>query len=181
LPLASILAVMTGVAQPPNQPVKAPRFENYPVSNIYQGPVKPPNFGNPRQYHGTDFSCFGGDAAGYSYAKVRANFAGHFVIDGCSCGTGCHYLYMWDALTGKFFRDFPAMPIDVGPFSDGATTSFPDYKGEEYRIDSSLLIVDGCVEETCDCGKRYYMWTGRQFKLILKHKTIPPPSPSCRK
>jgi hypothetical protein len=170
---ATLLAVAAAFAQ---APVKAPRFEDYGVSSIYRGPVKPPHLGDPKQYDEVELHCFGGDSPDHSYASVRANFAGHFVIDACTCGSGCHYLYMWDALTGKFYRNFPAMPIDVGPFSDGVTTTRPDYKGEEYRLDSSLLIVEGCVEDTCDCGTRYYNWSGSRFKLILKQPTVPPPS-----
>jgi hypothetical protein len=177
LPVAAFLATATSVAQAPQQPVKPPRFEDYGVSNIYRGPVKPPYLGDPKQYDEVELHCFGGDSAEYSYAQVRANFAGHFVIEACTCGSGCHSLYMWDALTGKFFRNFPAMPIDVGP---GVTTSgWPAYAGEVYRLDSSLLIVDGCVEDTCDCGRRYYNWNGSKFNLILKQATIPAPPPSC--
>jgi hypothetical protein len=42
------------------------------------------------------------------------NFAGHFVIDACTCGSGCHYLYMWDAVSGKFYQRLPPGVIDGG-------------------------------------------------------------------
>jgi len=120
--------------------------------------------------------CFG-DAAAYGNEQV--NFAGHFVIGTCTCGSGCHYLFMWDALSGKVYLKLPSMPIDVGPFGIGVIAPPIESTGEEYRLDSSLLIVEGCVEDTCDCGRRYYNWNGRQFKLILKRTTRMPPE--CRK
>jgi hypothetical protein len=104
------------------------------------------------------------------------NFAGHFVIDACTCGSGCHYLYMWDALSGKVYLNFPSMPIDVGPYGDGVVSPRITYKGEEYYVNSSLLILEGCVEQTCDCARRYYNWNGSQFRLILTEPTRMPPS-----
>jgi len=83
----------------------SPRFGAYPVAKIYRGSVKPPDFGNPGRFEGTDLRCFGGEASEYSGAHV--NFAGHFVLSACTCGTGCHYLFMWDAVTGKFYQRVP--------------------------------------------------------------------------
>lgn len=151
----------------------SPSFGDYRVSKIYRGPVMPPLFGSLEQYHGTDRRCFDGDLV--EYTKEAVNFAGHYVIDACSCGTGCHYLYMWDALTGKVFLKFPSMPIDIGPFGLGVLASPVEYRGEEYRLDSSLLIVEGCIEETCDCSRRYYKWSGSEFKLIERERTRVPP------
>jgi hypothetical protein len=80
--------------------------------------VKPPDFGKRDQYEGTDLRCFGIDPA--AYAKHEVNFAGHYVLDACTCGSGCHYLLMRDAMTGKFYQQVPPGVIDVGPYeSDG--------------------------------------------------------------
>ena len=74
------------------QSVKLPRFQDYRVSSVYLGPVKPPRVGNLDQYSGTDLRCFGGDLQ--RYAEEQVNFAGHFVVGTCTCGSGCHNLYM---------------------------------------------------------------------------------------
>ena len=76
---------------------------------------------------------------------------------------------MWDAATGRFYERVPPGVIDVGPY-DWRPPQSPGivYQGEQYRPDSSLLIVEGCVEDTCDCANRYYQWTGSRFKLILR-------------
>jgi len=147
-------------------------FEDYPVTRIYKGRVKPPAFGNPDQYGGTDLRCFTDPEL---YATERVNFAGHFVIESCTCGSGCHYLFMWDAMTGKLYARLPPGVIQVGPFgAEGPATSLT-YKGEQFHKDSSLLIVDGCVEDTCDCATRYYVWNGAQFKLISRQPVRMPP------
>lgn len=172
--VTSIFAILV-IVPASAQRTKPPRFEDYRVSNIYKGEVKGPEFGNLNQYSGTDLRCFGGDPA--DYAKEPVNFAGHFVVQACTCGSGCHYLYMWDASSGKVYESFPAMPIDVGPF--GRSPSPVEYKGEEYRLDSSLLIIEGCIEDTCNCARRYYKWTGRQFRLILR-ASVPMP-PECKR
>ena len=147
-------------------PSRPPRFGDYRVAKFYAGKVEPPHFGDPSQYSGTDVRCFGADPA--EYEKLPVNFAGHYIIGTCSCGTGCRYLFLWDAASGKFYRDFPFGPIDVGPFDVGVIASPVEYKGEQFRKDSSLLILDGCVEDTCDCATRYYKWTGNQFVLVFR-------------
>lgn len=145
-----------------SQATGVPRFQDFSVASVYSGPVRPPDFGNPDQYVGTDIRCFGGDPQ--EYAGNRVNFAGHFVIGTCTCGSGCHYLFLWDAQTGKFYRKFPFGPINVGPYSGSGAPI--EYKGEEYRADSGLLVVNGCFEEKCSCATRYYRWLGTEFRLV---------------
>jgi hypothetical protein len=102
------------------------------------------------------------------------NFAGHFVIGTCSCGSGCHYLFLWDALTGKFHERVPPGVINIGPYVAGAGKAPIEYKGEQYRPDSALLIVEGCIGDTCDCAIRYYRWNGRRFILIQRARSKVP-------
>jgi hypothetical protein len=146
---------------------RVPRFEYYRVSGVYQGESIPPQFGNLSQYEGAELRCLGGDA---DYSREHANFAGHFVVESCTCGTGCYFLFMWDALNGKlFYREIPFHAINVGPYSEsGRPSPAIVYRGEQYRLDSTLLIVEGCLGEACDCATRYYRWNGSQFQLILK-------------
>lgn len=152
---------------------KPPSFEEYPVAKVHKGAVIPPNFGPLNQYSGTDLRCFGSPPV--TYTAMHVNFAGHFVMRTCSCGSGCHYLFLWDAHNGKVYRDLPFPPINVGPYGAGGTTRPVQYAGEQHRADSSLLILDGCFEETCDCARRYYVWSGDQFKLIRRDSARLPP------
>ena len=158
------------------QKTAAPTFADHRVAEVYSGVVTPPNFGSLDQYSGTDARCFGQDPS--FYKAMRVNFAGHFVVSTCSCGTGCHYLFLWDAVTGTVYQNFPFHSINVGPYDVGRTNAPVTYSGEQYRADSSLLIVDGCLEGTCDCTKRYYRWSAGRFTLIRRLRDRLPPS--CR-
>ena len=164
LPRLLLLSLLPTLA--PCQSSKLPRYEDYRVSNVYRGPVKPPKFGDLSQYYRTDIRCFGRDPAEYAENR-QANFAGHFVIDTCTCGTGCHYLFMWDALTGKFYPHFPFGSIDINGYDD-EKGDHVDYKGEQYRVDSTLLVVEACLEQTCDCATWYYSWNGTSFRPVAK-------------
>jgi hypothetical protein len=149
----------------------APKFQDYPVASVYRGPTKAPIFGGQSQYSGTDLRCFGGDPS--EYRQMRVNFAGHFVIDTCTCGSGCHYFFVWDAMTGKVYLDRPLGSINVGPY--GTAPHMITYAGEQYRPDSTLLVVNGCRGETCDCGTWYFGWKDGKLDLIHKQATKRPP------
>jgi hypothetical protein len=153
------------------QPVNPPSFKDYRVARVYRGRVKPPEVGNLDNYSGTDLRCFGGAPA--EYVKERVNFAGHFVIG--TCRKRLPLSVFWDVLTGRFYPHFPFGPVNVGPYGLGESLPPVEYKGEEYRVDSSLLVVEGCIEGTCDCATRYYALNGKQFKLVLRRPVRMPP------
>jgi hypothetical protein len=151
---------------------RIPTFTDYRV-DTYEGAVKQPDFGRLEQYSGIDLRCFGGDPAAYS--ALRVNFAGHFVLAACSCGSGCHYLFLWDAESGKVYRDFPFGSINVWPYGSAARLAQAEYAGEQYQADSNLLVLDGCFEGTCDCAKRYYVWNEMRFRPIFRQQDRLPP------
>ena len=159
------------------QSSRVPRFEDYPVQSIYRGPVKLLHLDDPNRYaDSAEGRCVGGEAPP-GYVPGPVNFAGHFVVETCTCGSGCYSLYLWDAITGKFHGFFPSSgAIDVGPYGIGQVSPPVTYKGEEFHANSTLLILEGCIEDTCDCGRRYYNWSGKEFKLILRQPTRMPPS-----
>jgi hypothetical protein len=163
-----LIALTLLVILPCGQSAKLPSFGDYPVVEIYSGDVKLPDFGDPGEYRGTDLRCFQNPG---DYTGEQVNFAGHFVIAACRCGSGCHYLFMWDAQTGELYRRFPFGPINIGPYVAGAGVQNLEFKGEQHHPDSALLIVDGCIEDTCDCATRYYHWNGKQFKLIQRQRS----------
>ena len=61
-----------------------------------------------------------------------------------------------------------------------------DFKGLEYRVNSSLLIADGCPGDAAstdadfekNCGTRYYKWDQSRFVLIAN---VPAPAAFRRK
>ena len=162
--LASLLACAIPALYGQARPSRVPRFEDYRVS-VHKGKVAAPAFGDPTQYTGTDLHCFGPDRP---HNAEIANFAGHFVIGTCSCGSGCRYLFMWDTRTGKLYRDLPLGAFNVGPYRAADRRSPIEYSGESFRPDSRLLIIDACTEGTCDCGRKFYLWTGDRFRMVTK-------------
>jgi hypothetical protein len=169
--LASVLACAVSALYAQGRPTRLPRFEDYRVS-VYAGRVASPAFGNPAQHTGTDLRCFGPNRP---RGADKPNFAGQFVVDKCSCGSGCHYLFMWDTRTGRFYRNLPLGAFNVGPYQGDNRSSPVEYSGESFRPDSRLLIIDACREDTCDCGKHYYVWTGDTFRMLMKTVSRIPP------
>jgi hypothetical protein len=96
------------------------QFERYPVTEVYRGPVRMPDF------QGRDR-----DAKDYrtqirNGIKEGPNFAGRYKVIQFGCGTGCTFVYVADVSTGRVY-------------------SFP-HGGEddqelrlEYRISSNLI------------------------------------------
>ncbi len=176
VPLCWVVAVSIGTQG--GFAAQSPRFDDYPVTHLFRGEAKSPQFDDLKQYGYAEMRCFGGDPADYSRS---ANFAGHYVVESCTCGSGCHFLFMWDAISGKlFYREIPFGAINVGPHSQSSSRAPPVvYRGEEYRLDSALMIVQACFGEDCNCATRYYKWTGSRFDLVSKQAVRMPPD--CEK
>jgi hypothetical protein len=94
-------------------------------------------------------------------AGERPNFAGHFILADCGCGTLCHDPAIVDATTGRvcFLHDFD----EYAP----ATYTF--------RLDSRLLIVnppedgpgiDGGTETPDWYLPEYWVWDGTRFHRL---------------
>jgi hypothetical protein len=94
------------------------------------------------------------------------NFAGHYVVAGWGCGTGCISGAIIDARTGNVFWPVQLYALSVG--YDGR-----DYVGKpvEYRKNSRLLIIRGSPgvkdnDAEKPAGDYYYEWKGNTLKLI---------------
>jgi len=163
----------------------APSFSKYPARSVYKGKVSPPRFRkglNPGDapFPDGDPHC-GWDNDGFFgryYGAMKPNFAGNYIIKGCTCGSGCHYLLMWDARSGEVVRNLPVGTIDVGPYVQ--ETPVINYTGERHRVDSNLLVLEGCFDqethpERRDCARYFYVWTKQgKFELLSKESTRVP-------
>ena len=95
------------------------------------------------------------------------NFAGHFVIAGWGCGTGCVSGAIIDARTGSVFwpEQFNAFGVLYG---DGNYADPP----VEYKTNSRLLIIHGIPGEATDdapskpAGDYYYEWKNDRLHQI---------------
>ena len=102
-------------------------------------------------------------------AKENPNFAGSFVVEEISCGTGCRYIAVLDGNSGAVFTRMPfsSLIVDVN-FEEESESK---YKALEYRVSSRLLIADGWFDTTSETNRgylarNYYEWTGHHFRLL---------------
>ncbi len=106
-----------------------------------------------------------------TYAFGRGvNFAGHYIVAGWGCGTGCTNAAIIDARNGNVFWPDQFMNIDAS-YGDGYSE-----KQLDFRKNSRLLIIHGrpgSRDENAPVkpsGDHYYEWKNNRFRLL---KVIP--------
>jgi hypothetical protein len=101
------------------------------------------------------------------------NFAGHYVVAGWGCGTGCISGAIIDARTGNVFwpEQFNALSVWYGE------SEYAD-KPVDYRKNSRLLMITGVPGQKDDdalakpSGVYYYEWKNNRLRQI---KFVPKP------
>jgi hypothetical protein len=99
------------------------------------------------------------------------DFAGHYIVAGWGCGTGCIYSGVIDTRTGIVY--FPIELAGLGvAFNE---TEYVD-KPLEYRKNSRLLILrgsPGVMDNEADkpIGTYYYQWSNNRLRLVKFVKT----------
>ncbi len=174
--LALAFCVWVCSAQP-SDPIthdRTPRFEDFKVKARFKGiPAKPrftaPPELRPNQQLSENDSLPDADAryreAVEFDARRGTNFAGRYTIAKWSCGTGCSSNVVVDAGTGELYREVPYATLDL---------TGTKYTGLSFRVDSSLLIVEGCLDtdedqdHTPECSRSYYNWVAPRFVLLRK-------------
>jgi hypothetical protein len=167
----SAFAQGDGTSQP--QLKNPPRFEDYPVTEVFKGKSVQPVFTTPeerrfetviRQGVGKGWGVFDG-ATGIEISHPSPNFAGHYTLIMFGCGASvlkdCLMAAIVDAKTGQIFAlpslDPPSQMPHFGIFAEFTTEhppfSFHSAEGSrfdpsqspfEYRVNSSLLIAKVC-------------------------------------
>lgn len=131
-----------------------PKFVDYPADLIFKGtPVAVNLSSNPIGQTFKTVLTRG--------AKKGPNFAGHYTVVDWGCGSSCQSFAIIDAETGKIF-----------------TVSFPSENGQEYQLNSRLLIVnplnDVAVSDYEGAPEwiraKYFEWTGTELKLLKVYK-----------
>jgi hypothetical protein len=149
-----------------------PQFETYPVTSIFREKPALPIFAKGQGGFRTEIR---------KAAEKGPNFSGHYTIAEWGCGSGCISFAIVDAVSGRLKYPVPFVGLGI-PYMGTATGR--NYKGLEYRLNSSLLIADGCPENEDstdadfekDCGTRYYKWDDKQF-LLIRTVAVPPAPP----
>lgn len=157
LPLTAVclLLVVSGAfAQTP----RTPRFEQYPAK-VEKARVKAIDF--KRNPDAKTFRTRLSEAI-----REGVNFAGHYVVAGWGCGTGCISGAIIDARTGNVY-----WPIEFNALS--VWYSGDSYADEPvaYRKDSRLIVISGSPGvkdggQDKPQGKYYYEWKGNRLHLI---------------
>ena len=144
------------------QPGRVPKFGQYPVT-VEKARVKAINFKkNP------DARTF---RTRLSEALARGvNFAGHYIVTGWGCGTGCTNAAIIEARTGDVIWPDQFANIDAS-YGEG-------YSNEqlEFKKNSRLLIIHGRPGSRNEnakipsSGDHYYEWKGNRLHLL---KSVP--------
>ena len=137
---------------------KTPQFSKYPAT-VEKARVKSIDFKNNPEAR-TFRTRLG-------YALDRGvNFAGHYIVTGWGCGTGCTNGAIIEARTGDVIWPDQFMNIDA-TYGDG-------YSDEqlEFKNNSRLLIIHGRPggrdenAKTPPSGDYYYEWKNNRFRLL---------------
>lgn len=139
------------------EPASAIPFSQFAVHKIYKDGPKAINF--PKSWRPWRNRIWNAAARG-------PNFAGRYTIAVWECGHSCAQAVMVDLSTGKPYR----LPFETLEMPDSGRES-SDFRGIDYRVDSRLLVADGCPipygqKTPSECGTRYYEWNGRGYKQL---------------
>jgi hypothetical protein len=131
---------------------RLPRFEDYPVREVYHGRPAPVDLSSSPDARRFRTVLREG-------ARRGPNFAGHYTVVEWGCGSNCHVYGIVDARTGRVW---------ITPWAANL--------GAEYRLDSSLFVIDPrhmWVEAYGDAAPEafkpstvYYRWTGTHLVKV---------------
>src|ERR1051325_4905066 len=140
----------------------APRFEDYPVREIYKGPVAAVRLDSKR--------------ARMFRTRLREdsrggpNFGGRYTVVVWGCGTGCAQMGVVDSKTGRVYFP-PVEDMDIPDLEDA------DVRARWFRLDSRLLVV---TQNHYDIGQTYtayyYLFESGRFRLLRKAEERTPPT-----
>jgi hypothetical protein len=154
-----------------------PRFEDYPVGQIFKGtPAAPILDTHEKRLYRTRIRE--GVAKGLGVSRdgkedqPGANFAGHYVIVEWQCGSPCGMMAMVDAVSGKVY-DLPLskdlrLP-DIMPGDPGQCPQW-EYAMLEFRQNSRLMTVAANPDPLKEKGnyKHYFLWENERWRLVRR-------------
>src|ERR1044071_1372276 len=131
-----------------------PRFEDYPVREVYRGPVAAVRLDSRTARM---FRTRRGEGS-----RGGPNFGGRYTVVVWGCGTGCAQMGVVDAKTGRVY--FPPVEyMDIPDMEDEAVRS------EWFRLDSRLLrITQSHHDAPPTYTAYYYLFDRGRFRLLRK-------------
>ena len=129
---------------------RLPKFKDYPVTTIYRGKNAPLILDKYTRTFKTRLR---------EALKGKPNFAGHYIVTGWGCGTGCQLGAIIDARSGHVHW-FP-FPIEQDYEVDA------DFRPIEFRLNSKLIIFSGFRgDREEEAGARFYRFENGRFKFL---------------
>jgi hypothetical protein len=166
------------LVKPPAEWLKhLPRFDEYPVSEVFKGKPAAPVFTRAeerrfrtaiREGVNLGYAVVDGET-GDSVARPGPNFAGQYTIVNWGCGTDCGEMAIVDAETGRIYQP---------PFASKGSAYFcyPTRFTEppRYRLNSRLFIMpDICSGGVAMCGTYYFVWENNRWREVQR-EPLPP-------
>ena len=157
MPLVCALVISTNAQENPSP--RLPRFEDYPVAEIWRGTPTPPKLtSRSERLYRTRLT----DAA-----KELPNFAGHYRFATWGCGSECISGAIIDLQSGDVYS--PPSPGDTAHFS--VCESAYEDSGVDFRLDSRLILLRCGLNYSERLGKNvpdayYFVWDGNSFKAV---------------
>ena len=163
--LGLLLLLGTGGCRSASRKASEPKFEDYPVTEMFNGRPAAPNLVTPEEQAASTIIREGVERGKGVFAsdrkneRVGPNFAGHdIIIEGVD---GPDYLpvIIVDAVTGRVFQ-----PPFAGKGGEHASYfSIPmdpfNFRGIDFRLNSRLLALPrACPDRAAGCRAYYFLW-----------------------
>jgi hypothetical protein len=147
--------LIMSAAVPAQKPTSArPDFKAFAVEKVYAGaPAAPKLSRNQRTFRSKIREG----------AKSKVEFAGHYTVPRWGCGSGCSTFVIVDSITGAVYNGF-----NVADLPAAWIEKHGEQEQMEFRPDSRLIKINGCINEQ-NCGfYDYAMIQGKGLKLLRK-------------
>jgi hypothetical protein len=176
LPAALFVSALQMSPQPPSEAkTKAsipPRFEDYRVSEVFNGQPSPPILATPEQRM---FRTRITDGVSKGWGVLRdgregstpgPNFAGHYIAIQWGCGTDCGQMAIVDGSTGLVYPPpFGGKGKGWSYFHYPARFIYPP----QFQVNSQLLILPNiCAAQTPVCGTYYFVWRNNRWHEVRR-------------
>lgn len=129
---------------------RVPRFEDYPVKEIYTGKSAPLVFDTDQQRDSTTYY--------QAVADGGASFAGHYAVVILRCGTDCSAIEFLDVRTGRL------TPNDMT--NSGWKQRHDGFRDIEFRRGSRLIAFAGEIDEKRPNGWHFYLFDNGKLKKL---------------
>jgi hypothetical protein len=177
-----LLAISIAQAQ------QLPKFEDYPVKEIFTGTPAAPILATPQQrLYRTRIREGVAKGAGVwrdGQEQPGPNFAGHYFVIRWMCGSPCGMTAIVDARTGQIYN--PPISEDDGggqmPFLlpevilPDVKTGAPWVADLEYRLNSRLMVVKAYDQTQQENYVHYFLWTNNRWTLLRRAPLAPSPN-----